>query len=89
MKMGAVVSDRQRLALREPSVYEIHIQGNLDESWGDYFGGQIVSSTEGTSRPAVTILRTPPMDQAALLGLISRLNGLGLLLLLVEHRCAR
>ena len=83
------MNERQRLKLREPSIYQIHIQGSLDESWGDYFGGEIISSDDEAGRLAVTTLRTPPMDQAALVGLVSRLHGLGLPLLLVEHVCVR
>ena len=79
------MNDRKRLKLREPSVYQIHIQGSLDESWGDYFGGEILSSDDEAGQLDVTTLRTPPMDQTALVGLISRLHGLGLPLLLVEH----
>lgn len=85
----AVVNARQKLKLREPSIYQIHIQGYLDESWGDYFGGQILSTEDEADRTAVTTLRTSPMDQAALVGLVSRLHGLGLALLLVEHVCVR
>jgi hypothetical protein len=81
--------DQGKLALCEPAIYQIHIQGTLDQSWGDYFGGQVVSTLDGADRLPVTILRTPPIDQAALVGLVSRLHALGLLLLLVEHGCAR
>ena len=79
------MNDRQELKIREPSIYQIHIQGCLDESWGDYFGGEILSSYDEAGQFDVTTLRTPPMDQAALVGLVSRLHGLGLPLLLVEH----
>ena len=79
------MNERQRLKLREASIYQIHIQGSLDKSWGDYFGGEIVSSEDEAGQLDVTTLRTPPMDQTALVGLISRLHGLGLPLLLVEH----
>ena len=82
-----MLDDRQRLKLREPSIYQIHIQGSLDQSWGDYFGGQIIAVEDEAGRLVVTTLRTPPMDQAALVGLVSRLHGLGLPLLLVEHVC--
>jgi hypothetical protein len=74
------VKDRQKQPLAEPANYQIHIQGTLDDSWGDYFGGRIVFAEDG----AVTIVHTPSMDQPALVGLINRLNGLGLRLLLVE-----
>jgi hypothetical protein len=81
-----LVNDQHRFALQEPSIYRIHIQGVLNESWGDYFGGQVVSSpVEETDSVPATMLRTPPMDQAALVGLVNRLHGLGLRLLLVEH----
>ena len=66
------MNERERLKLREPSIYQIHIQGSLDESWGDYFGGEVTSIEDEAGRLAVTTLRTPPMDQAALVGLISR-----------------
>lgn len=75
------MKDRQKQLLAEPANYQIHIQGTLDDSWGDYFGGRIVSVDDG----AVTIVQTPSMDQPALVGLINRLNGLGLRLLLVEQ----
>jgi len=75
------MNDRQTRALNEPAIYQIHIQGTLDESWGDYYGGQIIPSADGTE----TTLRTLSMDQAALVGLVNRLNGLGLRILLVEH----
>ena len=83
------MNNRQKLKLREPSIYQIHIQGCLDESWGGYFGGEILSSYDEVGQFDVTTLRTPPMDQAALVGLINRLHGLGLPLLSVEHVCVR
>jgi hypothetical protein len=83
---GVLMNGPPQLALCEPSVYHIHIQGSLDETWGDYFGGDIVSTSDETD-PSMTTLRTLPMDQAALVGLVNRLHGLGLLLLYVEHVC--
>ena len=79
------MQDRQRLTLKEPSIYHLRIQGILNESWGDYFGGEIVSTKKVENQFPVSTLRTPPMDQATLVGLISQLNGMGLRLLLVEQ----
>ena len=79
------MKDRHEFSLKEPSIYQIHIQGILDDKWGDYFGGEIVSITEAVDQPPVTFFRTQPMDQPALVGFISRLNGMGLRLLLVEE----
>jgi hypothetical protein len=81
------LNNRQKLALKDPSIYQILIQGTLDESWGDYFGGQVVSTRDEADQLPETTLRTPAMDQATLVGLVSRLHGLGLRLLLVEHVC--
>jgi hypothetical protein len=83
------LNEKRERKLHEPSVYQIHIQGCLDESWGDYFDGQIVSVEDEAGQLAVTTLRTPPMDQAALVGLVNRLHGLGLRLLLVEPVCVQ
>jgi hypothetical protein len=73
----------QKPGLKEPSVYLIRIQGTLDESWGDYFGGESTPSQDDEQNP-LTTLRTPLIDQSELVGLVNRLNGLGLRLLSVE-----
>lgn len=78
------MNTEQKLVLKEPSIYLIQIQGTLDDSWGDYFGGEFETSQADESQPPVTILRTPLIDQAGLVGLVNRLNGLGLRLLSVE-----
>jgi hypothetical protein len=57
----------------------------LNANWGDYFGGQVVSTTHEIGGFPMTEFRTFPMDQPALVGLVNRLNGLGLRLLLVKH----
>lgn len=75
------MNDLQIPALHEPAIYQIQIHGILDESWGDYFGGKVVTDADGV----VTTLCTPLMDQAALVGLVNRLNGMGLRLLAVEQ----
>ena len=80
-----LVTDPQSLPLKEPSTYQIRIQGLLDENWGDYFGGEIEVTQEEDDPTPKTTLRTPPIDQPELVGLVNRLNGLGLRLLLVEQ----
>lgn len=67
----------------EPAIYSICIQGELDQRWFDYFGTQSVTvDTDQTGRRLTTFL-SDPMDQAALVGLINRLNGLGIALISV------
>ena len=70
----------------EPAVFRIIIQGELDESWSEYFSAQSVSVGEDKAGNAVTTLISEPMDQAALVGLVNHLNALGIPLISVECR---
>jgi len=64
---------------RLPNYYQIRLRGHLDTRWSDWFDGLTVShETNGT-----TLLSGPVVDQAALHGLLSRINNLGLPLLSV------
>ena len=76
--------DGHRLRLSDTIPYRIRVQGSLDDSWNDYLGSQMMSSQRGDGGRAVTTFVTPPVDQAALMGVISRLYGLGLPLLSVQ-----
>jgi len=76
---------RRKLTMHTPAVFRIRIQGYLDETWSDYFGTQSVLVEEDEAGFPVTIFASEPIDQAALVGLSSRLNALGLPLLSIEH----
>ncbi len=70
----------------EPTTYRICIQGELDQSWFDYFGARsVVVDTDKVGSILSTII-SEPMDQGALVGLINRLNTLGIPLISVECR---
>jgi hypothetical protein len=59
--------------------YEIRVQGQLDESWSDWFGGlAIAPQTNGE-----TLLTGPIIDQAALHGTLDKLYAMNLPLLSV------
>ncbi len=75
---------RHRLTMYDFAVFRVCIRGMLDESWSDYFGTQSMSVEEYEDGVAVTTFTTEAVDQAALVGLINRLNSLGLPLLAVE-----
>ena len=76
----------RKLNMYEPAVFRIHIQGELDESWFEYFGAQSVSVESDEAGNAVTVIISEPMDQAALVGLVNRLNALSIPLISVECR---
>jgi hypothetical protein len=61
--------------------YEIRIEGILDERWSSWFDGLDVRSAGQNE----TIIVGPVADQAALHGLLSRVNDLGLVLISVRR----
>jgi hypothetical protein len=68
----------------EPAVYCIRIEGKLGESWLEYFGAQSMAVEVDEAGLSSTTLISEPVDQAALVGMINYLNGLGLPLVSVE-----
>ena len=75
---------RQRVNMFDPAVFLIRIEGRLGESWSEYFGAQSISVEEDEAGLSSTTLISEPVDQAALVGMINRLNGLGLPVVSVE-----
>ena len=62
------------------SVFEIRLQGHLDDRWAEWFDGMtIIPQPDGT-----TLLSGPVVDQAALQGLLRRVADLGMTLLSVN-----
>jgi hypothetical protein len=68
----------------DPAVFSIRIKGRLRERWSEYFGAQSISVEEDEDGLCTTLLISEPMDQAALVGMINCLNGMGLPLVSVE-----
>ena len=63
-----------------PIIYQIRVQGRLDENWSDWFSGMTITFEGG-----VTTLTGPVADQAALRGLLTRIWDLNLTLLSVTR----
>ena len=64
----------------QPTRYLIRIQGTMDATWSDWFGGFSVTPQNGE-----TLLEGEVMHQAALHGILAKINELGLVILSVER----
>ncbi len=64
-----------------PAFYKILIKGTLDQSWSDWFGSLTVTEQNGE-----TLLAGQVIDQAALHGILAKINDLGLVILSIERR---
>jgi len=64
----------------QPPVYEIRIEGHLDQQWTDWFDGMTITLEEDGK----TLLTGLVVDQAALHGLLKKVRDLGLPLVSVN-----
>jgi hypothetical protein len=62
-------------------VYEIRVQGHLDQHWSEWFAGLTISNESDGS----TLLRGPLADEAALHGVLIKVRDLALPLLAVSR----
>ena len=68
------------------AVYEIKVQGHLDQLWAQWFEGMTLSRIKnGESGLACTLISGPVVDQPALHGLLTKVRDLNLILISV-HR---
>ena len=72
------------LTLGTPATYRIIVQGYLDSSWSDDFGGLAVSNEVAADGSRQTVLTGWLVDQAALFGLMVQIRDLGVPLLSVR-----
>jgi hypothetical protein len=61
------------------TLYHIRVKGNLDPKWADWFEGFVLASCGDDE----TLLSGRVADQAALHGMLSKINSLGIQLILV------
>ena len=67
-------------------VYEIKVEGRLDEGWSGWFAGLTITFEEGKPEiPPVTTLKGAVADQAALRGILTTLWNLNLDLISVAR----
>ena len=60
------------------TVYQVVVDGKLDERWSGWFGGLAVTVTVASDGSPVTRLTASVPDQAALRGILSKLWDLNL-----------
>ena len=65
----------------EKTNYHIRVKGHLDEKWADWFEGFVMTTRDDGE----TLLSGAVADQAALHGVLAKISGLGLPLLLVAQ----
>jgi hypothetical protein len=62
-----------------PRLYEIRIEGHLNDRWADWFEGLTLTREDS----GATLLTGPVVDQAALHGLLRKVRDLGMPLISV------
>ena len=67
--------------LDQPGIYEIKVQGRLDERWSEWFGGMTIAVEGGSDASPITTLTGVVADQAALRGIVSKIWDLNLALI--------
>jgi hypothetical protein len=68
----------------QSAVYQIRVQGSLDDDWSGYFDGLEICRVLTVEGKPVTLLTGKLVDQAALQGTLQKLYALGLVLLSVQ-----
>ena len=76
---------QHKLTMYETAVYRIRLQGAFDDSWLENLGAEWTIHYNNETPAVTTTITGAICDQAALLGLLSSLYGVGLPLLGVEY----
>jgi hypothetical protein len=65
--------------VNNPASYHIRVKGQIGPEWSEWFDGMTITSDE----PSETLLSGRVLDQAALYGILNKIQALGLPLLSV------
>ncbi|MDY7078579.1 MAG: hypothetical protein SXV54_16820 [Chloroflexota bacterium] len=69
----------------EQTIYQIKVQGKLDEKWSDWFDGMTVTFEAVAFESDITTLTGAVVDQAALRGILDKMWDLNLTLISVNR----
>jgi len=67
------------------TTYHITVNGRVDVDWAEYLGGLAIVPDDDADR-ATTTLSGNVVDQAALMGVLNNLYGLGFSILSVDYQ---
>lgn len=67
-----------------PATYQIKVEGGLEESWSDWFGGMRIEVMKRKDQSVVTTLAGRLVDQSELTGVLNGLAEMQLPILSVE-----
>ena len=70
---------------KQPAIYQINVSGRLEPDWSEYLGGLTIT-VDDSGPQTTTTLCGELIDQAALMGVLNNLYGLGLHILDVKHQ---
>lgn len=65
---------KQKTDPDQPMIYQIRVEGHLDDQWTDWFSGLTTALEENGD----TLLTGPIADQATLFGVLKKVRDLGL-----------
>ena len=65
-------------------IYEIRVQGELDQSWSNWLGSVQMIAEKQEDGSVMTTLRVDVTDQSALFGILDRIRDLNIVLFSVS-----
>jgi hypothetical protein len=75
----------QQRRFRQPAIYQIMIQGELDESWTDWLNGFVITNERDAYGVPISCLTGTIADQSALRGILTKIWDMNLTLLSVSR----
>lgn len=79
------INPRHKDNAQQSVFYEIHVEGLLDDKWGERLGGLSIDHARHGQR-SITVLSGPVIDQAALFGILNALYDLHMPLVYVARQ---
>jgi hypothetical protein len=74
-------------ANNQSATCKIVTRSTLDSTWADYFGGLTIAARRTSKAEQVTVLKGQVSDFAAFVGLLARLQNLGLPVQTLTFEC--